>query len=73
VRHVDKMSRVCGAEVLREWAAGATLNTDDRPFIEFSAAASHLGSIGKKTQAVSEAVDKLRAEQQQRWLGAGGR
>jgi spermidine synthase len=70
---VDKMSRVCGAEVLREWSAGAILNTDDRPFIEFSAAASHLGSISKKTHEVGEAVDKLRAEQHERWLGADGR
>jgi spermidine synthase len=70
---VDKMSRICGADVLREWSQGALLNTDDRPFIEFSAAASHLGPISKKTQAVSEAVDKLRAEQHERWLGADGR
>jgi spermidine synthase len=70
---VGKMSRVCGAEVLREWSAGATLNTDDRPFIEFSAAASHLGSVRRKTREVSEAVDRLRDAQQERWLGAGGR
>jgi hypothetical protein len=67
------MSRVCGTELLREWSAGAILNTDDRPFIEFSAAASHLGSVSKKTREVSKAVDKLRAEQHERWLGADGR
>jgi spermidine synthase len=70
---IGKMERVCSAEVLREWSAGATLNTDDRPFIEFSAAASHLGSVGRKARAVHAAIGQLRAEQQARWLGADGR
>jgi spermidine synthase len=64
-RQVDEMSRVCGAELLREWAAGAPLNTDDFPIVEFSAAASHLGATAAKTRELTEAVARL-AEQQER-------
>jgi spermidine synthase len=65
---IDRMRRICGADLLREWAAEAPLNTDDFPFIEFSAAASHLGSTRAKTREVAAAVDWLRAEERKRWL-----
>ena len=64
------MSRVCGAELLREWSSGAPLNTDDFPIIEFSAAASHLGATGAKIRELSEAIARLGAEEQKR-LNAG--
>jgi hypothetical protein len=63
---VGRMSRVCGAALLQEWAAGAPLNTDDFPFIEFSAAASHLGPTAARTRALEEAVAALAAEQRRR-------
>jgi spermidine synthase len=68
---VGPMSRVCGAELLREWAAGAPLNTDDFPFVEFSAAASHLGATAAKTRELTEAVEWLGAEERRRGLAAG--
>jgi len=71
-RQVGEMSRVCGAELLREWAAGAPLNTDDFPIIEFSAAASHLGATGAKTKELTEAVAQLGAEEQKRRNTADG-
>ena len=69
---VGAMSRICGAELLREWARGAPLNTDDFPIIEFSAAASHLGTTAAKTQELAAAVDQLRAEDQRRRSSDGG-
>ena len=69
---VDRMSRVCGAELLRRWSAGAVLNTDDRPFIEFSAAASHLGSAGARAREVASAIDWLRSEELERWIEGDG-
>ena len=71
---VGAMRRVCGAELLREWSSGAPLNTDDFPFIEFSAAASHLGATGAKTRELAEAIARLGAEEQKRLnAGDGGR
>jgi spermidine synthase len=68
---VGKSSLVCRSEVMREWAADAPLNTDDFPFIEFSAAASHLGAATPRLQEVRAAVDQLRAADRERWLEAG--
>jgi spermidine synthase len=65
---VGKMSRVCREDLLREWSAEAPLNTDDFPFIEFSAAASHLGPMAEKARQVAAAIDWLRAEERKRWL-----
>ena len=58
--------RVCGTEVLREWAKGAPLNTDDVPIIEFSAAASHQSGLPPSVHRVLEAVAQLRAAEQRR-------
>jgi spermidine synthase len=69
---IGKMSRLCGAALLREWAADAPLNTDDFPFIEFSAAASHLGAIGAKQRELAAALDQLRAEERRRWRDGDG-
>jgi spermidine synthase len=67
---LDPVSRVCGAEVLREWSSAAPANTDDRPVIEFSAAASHYGSASQRVQDGLAAVAWLRAEQQRRWAAS---
>ena len=60
------IERVCGAEVLHEWAKGAPLNTDDFPIIEFSAAASHQSGLPPSVRGVLEAVARLRATEQRR-------
>ena len=62
----DVVSRVCGTALLREWSSGARRNTDDRPVIEFSAAASHFGSASRRVQEGMEAVAWLRSEQERR-------
>lgn len=72
-RQVGEMSRVCGAELLREWSAGAPLNTDDFPIVEFSAAANHLGATAAKTRELTEAVALLAEEQERRDAVNGGR
>jgi len=72
LERVGEMSRICGAELLREWAAGAPLNTDDFPIIEFSAAASHLGATAARTRELNEAVARLGAEEERR-RGDGAR
>jgi spermidine synthase len=66
------VSRVCGAALLREWSSAAPHNTDDRPVIEFSAAASHYGSASRRVQEGMEAVAWLRAEQERREAAASG-
>jgi spermidine synthase len=58
---LEGMERVCGREALREWSKGAPLNTDDFPFIEFSAAASHHDSSSGRLRAMMRAVAQLRA------------
>jgi spermidine synthase len=63
---VGKMRRICGAEPLRVWSAGAPLNTDDFPFIEFSAGMSHHRPAAARTRDVSAAVEWLRAEERRR-------
>ena len=70
VAEVGGARRVCGAELLREWSAGAPRNTDDRPFIEYSAAETHLAPVAVRRRAVSEAVDWLRSEEHRRSGGA---
>ena len=72
LERVGEMSRICGAQLLREWAAGAPLNTDDFPIIEFSAAGSHLGATAARTRELNEAVAWLGAEQERR-RGDGAR
>ena len=64
------LSRVCGGELLREWASAAPRNTDDRPVIEFSAAASHHGSAARRVEEGMAAVAWLRAEQERRFAAA---
>jgi spermidine synthase len=66
-RRLEGMTQVCGGAVLREWARGAPLNTDDHPVIEFSAAASHHNSLSRKVRAVMDAVTQLRAAEQRSW------
>jgi spermidine synthase len=72
LERVARMSRVCGAELLREWSAGAPLNTDDFPFIEFSAAGSHLGATAARTRELVDAVARLGAEDQRRRAAGDG-
>jgi spermidine synthase len=67
LRRLDGIARVCGAKVLREWAKTAPLNTDDRPIIEFSAAASHSASPSRRVREVMDAVAQLRAAEQRTW------
>ena len=61
---------MCGAELLREWSSAAPRNTDDRPVIEFSAAASHYGSVSRRVLEGMEAVLWLRAEEERRLAAA---
>jgi len=63
---LERVRRVCGAEVLREWSREAPRNTDDRPVIEFSAAASHYGSTTRRVREGLAAVAWLRAEEERR-------
>jgi spermidine synthase len=58
--------RVCGGAVLREWSSAVPPNTDDRPVIEFSAAATHHGSAARRVEEGLAALDELRAEEQRR-------
>ena len=60
------MRRVCGPELLREWSAGAPHNTDDFPFIEFSAARSHLSASAESDLAIEHAINWLYAEEHRR-------
>jgi spermidine synthase len=60
------LRRLCGTEVLRAWSAGAPRNTDDFPFIEFSAARSHLQPAVSRNREIVAAVDWLRAEERRR-------
>ena len=46
------MRRLTGTAGLRTWSAGAALNTDDHPVIEFSAASSHLTRGHDETRRV---------------------
>ncbi len=62
-----RIARVCGGEVLREWARAAPLNTDDFPIIEFSAAATHHDPLSRKVREVMDAVGQLRAAQLRTW------
>ena len=57
------MRRICGAEALRVFSAGAPLNTDDFPFIEFSAATSHHRRAEVRASEAAAAIDWLRAEE----------
>jgi spermidine synthase len=66
-----QVSRVCGAELLRDWSSEAKPNTDDRPVIEFSAAASHHRSASHRVREGMEAVAWLRAEEERRLAAAG--
>jgi spermidine synthase len=59
-------SRVCGGAVLREWSSAAPPNTDDRPVIEFSAAATHHGRASRRIEEGLAALAELRAEEERR-------
>jgi spermidine synthase len=61
-----KLERICGPQVLRAWAEGATLNTDDVPFIEFAAAASSVSSLPRTARPLLGAVAELREAEQRR-------
>jgi spermidine synthase len=59
----DEMKRVAATAALREWSRTATPNTDDRPVIEFSAAANHFRSAARRQTEGLEAIAALRAAQ----------
>ena len=57
---LDGITRVCGRAALVAWSEGAPLNTDDFPYIEFNAAATHYGSLSRRVEEVMTAVAQLR-------------
>jgi hypothetical protein len=61
VRRIGDSLRVCGARELREWTVAAPRNTDDVPWIEFSAAAGHRQLTPRDTQALLAALGRLHA------------
>jgi spermidine synthase len=58
------ITRICGSAVLRAWAQGAPRNTDDFPFVEFTAAATHYRSPSRRAEEVMAAVAELRSAEQ---------
>jgi spermidine synthase len=62
----DNMRRIAAAAALRDWSRTATPNTDDRPVIEFSAAANHFRSAARRQTEGLEAIAALRAAQERR-------
>lgn len=50
---------VCGDAELREWSRGAPLNTDDRPYIEFSTARSYYRSRDAQNREMLELLASL--------------
>lgn len=63
---LEGTERICGADALRAWSQGAPLNTDDFPFIEFSAAANHHSRASRRRDAILQAVAQLRAAEASR-------
>jgi spermidine synthase len=58
------ITRICGSEVLRAFSQGAPRNTDDFPFVEFTAAATHYRSPSRRAEEVMAAVAELRSAEQ---------
>jgi spermidine synthase len=58
------LTLVCGTNALRSWSAGARLNTDDLPLLEYIAARKHFGVV-RRAGRVERLVDALTRKEQQ--------
>src|SRR4029453_2794236 len=58
------ITRICGSEVLRAFSQGAPRNTDDFPFVEFTAAATHYRSPSRRAEEVMAGVPEGRSAEQ---------